>query len=254
MLVRQYLLWTNMMFVKHWQSSWQQDSNEAQCTVSQILTLLHSTVSRILTLLHSTVSHILTLLHSTVSQILTLQHCDTCGMEQGQNMWHCGMDESLRPWKPENIDCHLGSTSPYTLSVLATDLSMIPMLPNTLTSVCYDSYADSNTTMSPCLMEMNLIIHTQDSYDVPHVKLKLHFKVNIGPDRALPSGVEIRRTCRTIGHFLWMSDKKCWSAGPNVRQKLYKKYPFDGWKEAELEWPYRTTIRFHVSHCFCRHS
>ena len=34
------------------------------------------------------------------------------------------------------------------------------------------------------------------------------------------SGVEIRRTCRTIGHFLWMSDKKCWSAGPNVRQKL----------------------------------
>ena len=25
---------------------------------------------------------------------------------------------------------------------------------------------------------------------------------------------------RTIGHFFWMSDKKCWSAGPNVRQKL----------------------------------
>ena len=35
----------------------------------------------------------------------------------------------------------------------------------------------------------------------------------------LTSAVEIHRTCRTIRHFLWMTDKKCWSAGPNVRQK-----------------------------------
>ena len=34
------------------------------------------------------------------------------------------------------------------------------------------------------------------------------------------SAVEIRRTCRTIRHFLWMSDKKCYSAGPNVQQKI----------------------------------
>ena len=34
------------------------------------------------------------------------------------------------------------------------------------------------------------------------------------------SAVEIRRTCRTIGHFFKMSDKKRQCAGPNVRQKF----------------------------------
>ena len=40
------------------------------------------------------------------------------------------------------------------------------------------------------------------------------------PEVCYTSAVEIRRTCRTIGHFLWMSDKKCKSVRPNVRQKI----------------------------------
>ena len=50
----------------------------------------------------------------------------------------------------------------------------------------------------------------------------------------------------------------------NVRQKMLecrtkcpteiiKRYPFDGWKEAEYKWLYMTTIRFYVISLFCRH-
>ena len=70
-------------------------------------------------------------------------------------------------------------------------------------------------------------------------------------ERVSTSGVEIRRTCRTIGHFLWINVRqKMLECRTKCPTEIIKKYPFDGWKEAEHKWPYRTTIRFYVISLF----